>query len=82
MGREILTFVSRTMWNSLPTAGLVDELHLVVGSVVLGGCTPIFDAAVAGLTLLEAGRFDGSDNVVLRVCLREWIQHPVELTGT
>lgn len=34
--------------------------------VVVSGRTPIFDGPVRGLTLLEARRFDGSDNVVLR----------------
>jgi riboflavin biosynthesis pyrimidine reductase len=65
-GREILTFGSRTLWNHLLVAGLVDELHLVVGSTVLGGGTPIFGAPVAGLTLQDTCRFEGSDNVVLR----------------
>ncbi|HET6685626.1 MAG TPA: dihydrofolate reductase family protein [Jiangellaceae bacterium] len=64
-GREILTFGSRTLWNHLLAAGLVDELHLVVGSTVLGDGTPIFGAPVAGLKLLEAHTFAGSDNVLL-----------------
>lgn len=38
----------------------------MIGGVVLGGGTPTFDGPVRGLTLLEARRFDGSDNVVLR----------------
>jgi dihydrofolate reductase len=65
-GREILTFGSRTLWNQLLAAGLVDELHLVVGSTVLGAGTPIFGAPVAGLALEDTRRFDGSSNVVLR----------------
>jgi dihydrofolate reductase len=64
-GREILTFASRTLWNHLLAAGLVDELHLVVGSTVLGGGTPIFGAPVAGLKLLHAHGFEGSDTVLL-----------------
>jgi len=62
---DILTFASRTMWNGLLPAGLIDELHLMVGPAALGGGTPVF-AAPVNLTLLEARRFDGSDNVLLR----------------
>jgi dihydrofolate reductase len=62
---DILTFGSRTMWHGLLRQGLVDELHLMVGPVVLGGGTPIF-AMPANLRLLEARRFRGSDNVLLR----------------
>lgn len=65
-GGDILVYGSRTLWNSLLADGLVDELHLLVGAVVLGGGTPIFDAPSKGLTLLEARRSDGSDNVLLR----------------
>jgi dihydrofolate reductase len=62
---DILTFGSRTMWTSLLTQGLVDELHLMVGPAALGGGTKLFDTPVS-LTLVEARRFDGSDNVLLR----------------
>lgn len=62
---DILTFGSRTMWNGLLRQGLVDELHLMVGPVALGGGTPIF-AMPAELRLLEARRFEDSDNVLLR----------------
>jgi dihydrofolate reductase len=41
-GQDILVFGSRTLWNDLLTADLVDELHLIVGAVVLGGGTPAF----------------------------------------
>lgn len=62
---DILTFGSRTMWHGLLRQGLVDELHLMVGPVALGGGTPIF-AMPAKLRLLEARRFKESDNVLLR----------------
>jgi len=65
-GGDILVYGSRTLWNGLLADDLVDELHLMIGAVALGGGTPIFDGPVRGLTLLEARRFDGSDNVVLR----------------
>jgi dihydrofolate reductase len=66
-GREILVFGSRTLWNDLLAAGLVDELHLMVGAVVLGDGTPAFRVpAAAPLRLLGAPTFDGSDNLLVR----------------
>jgi dihydrofolate reductase len=66
-GKDILTFGSRTLWNDLVLAGLVDELHLMVGATVLGGGTPAFGAGpVPPLRLLHTRRRDGSDNVLLR----------------
>jgi dihydrofolate reductase len=66
-GREILVFGSRILWNDLLAAGLVDELHLMVGAGVVGGGTPIFGTRPPGrLRLAEVRRFDGSDNLVLR----------------
>ena len=61
---ECVVFGSRTMWNGLLRAGLVDELHLMVGATVLTGGTPLFQDR-ASLHLLDVRRFDGSDNVVL-----------------
>lgn len=63
---EVLTFGSRTTWNALLAAGVVDELHLMVGPVVLGGGVPAFDGPVPPLTLAGTRRFDGSANVLLR----------------
>ncbi|MEV6005551.1 dihydrofolate reductase family protein [Streptomyces sp. NPDC051976] len=65
-GREILVFASRTLWNDLLAAGLVDELHLVVGAVALGGGTPAFTTPTAApLRLLDARPFEGSDNLLV-----------------
>jgi dihydrofolate reductase len=66
---DILVFGSRTMWNSLLDQGLVDELHLMVSPNAVGSGTAIFDSAV-DLDLLEARRFDGSANVLLRYAVR------------
>jgi dihydrofolate reductase len=66
-GRDILMFGSRTLWNDLLMAGLVDELYLMVGASVLGGGTPAFGAGpVPPLRLADARRHEGSDNVLLR----------------
>jgi dihydrofolate reductase len=62
---DILIFGSRILWNGLLERGLVDELHLMVGPSAFGGGTPIF-MVPADLTLIEARRFEGSDNVLLR----------------
>jgi len=62
---DVLVFASRTMWTALLAHGGVDELHLMVGPRVLGGGTPLFTEP-ADLRLLEARRFEGSDNVLLR----------------
>lgn len=64
-GGEILTFASRTMWNDLLAAGLVDELHLMVGPLALTAGVPAFTAP-ARLRLLGTRRFEGSENVLVR----------------
>ncbi|TDU86650.1 dihydrofolate reductase [Kribbella voronezhensis] len=66
-GGDIIMFGSRTLWNDLLRAGLVDELHLMVGPVVLGGGTTAFaDGDVPPLTLIDTRRSEGSDNLLLR----------------
>ena len=60
-------FGSRTTWNDLLAAGLVDELHLMVGPVVLGGGTPAFqDVKTGPLRLLGTRSWEGSGNLLLR----------------
>jgi dihydrofolate reductase len=69
-GGDILMFGSRTLWNDL-LADLVDELHLMVGPVVLGGGTPLFDGQPkASLRLIDTRTWDGSDNVLVRYEVR------------
>lgn len=65
-GGDILTFGSRTVWNDLLEADLVDEVHLMVGPVVLGEGTPAFGTGAPTLTLLDIRTFTDSANVVLR----------------
>jgi dihydrofolate reductase len=64
-GGDILMFGSRTLWNDLLAAGLVDELHLMVGAAVLGDGTPAFTGPAPRLRLLATRRRDGSDNLLV-----------------
>ncbi|WP_067138779.1 dihydrofolate reductase family protein [Microtetraspora malaysiensis] len=65
-GENILMFGSRTPWNDLLVAGLVDELHLMVGAAVLGGGAPVFSCGpVPRMRLLDSRPRRGSDNVLL-----------------
>lgn len=66
-GRDLLVFGSRTLWNELLAAGLVDELHLLVGPVVVGDGTPLFGRRPsAPLRLLGTRSVDDSGNVLVR----------------
>lgn len=76
-GDDILVYGSRILWNGLLAEGLVDEVHLIVGAVVLGGGTPIFSTPVETLTLLETRRFENSDNALLRYGTRVMLPRPV-----
>jgi dihydrofolate reductase len=70
--KEIVIFGSHTLWNNLLAHGLVDELHFIVGNVVLGGGTPIFSEPLPyndpkhSLHLIGTRQFDGSENVLLQ----------------
>lgn len=65
-GKDIVIFGSHTLWNDLLAAGLVDELHLMVGAAALGGGTPAFESGVSSLRLLDTQRRDGSNSLVLK----------------
>lgn len=65
-GREILMFGSHVLWNDLLKAGLVDELHLMIGSAFLGEGVPVFDGPRTGLRLLDARVLDGSQLLLAR----------------
>jgi dihydrofolate reductase len=65
-GADILVFGSVPVWNDLLAAGLVEELHVMVGNGILGDGVPAFTRGLTErLRLQEARRLEGSDNVLL-----------------
>ena len=66
-GKDILITGSRTLWNDLLAHDLVDEIHLMIGSQILGQGNPVFAGSTpASLRLVDTRRWDDSDNVLLR----------------
>jgi len=66
-GGEILVFGSHVLWNDLLTAGLVDELHLMIGPALLGAGIPMFEGGPRQpLRLLDARRLEGSQLLLAR----------------
>lgn len=65
-GEDLLIFGSHILFNSLLAHGLVDELHLLVGNVVLGEGVRTFEPGLsAPLKLLGQRRLAGSDIAAL-----------------
>ena len=66
-GGDVLVFGSLRTWNPLLVAGLVDELHVMVGPALLGTGTPLLACDVrVPLRLLEARRLPDSSLVLHR----------------
>ena len=66
-GGDVLVFGSLRTWNPLLVAGLVDELHVMVGPALLGAGTPLLASDVrVPLRLLEARRLPDSSLVLHR----------------
>lgn len=63
---NLVIFGSRMLVNLLLTEGLVDEYHLLVANVVLGGGVPTFEpGATASFQLLNHRQLPASDIVAL-----------------
>jgi dihydrofolate reductase len=66
LGPDLLIFGSHLLYNSLLAHGLVDELHLLVGNVLLGEGVSTFELGLAQRwLLLDQRRLPGSDTVAL-----------------
>ena len=66
-GKDILITGSHILWNDLLAHDLVDEIHLLIGNLVLGQGIPVFAGETpASLRLIDTRRWEGSDNVLLR----------------
>lgn len=66
-GQDILILGSHLLWNDLLTAGLVDELHLIIGAGVVGEGVRAFETRSPGrLRLLGTRTFDGSSLLLAR----------------
>ncbi|MDF5751758.1 dihydrofolate reductase family protein [Spongiactinospora sp. TRM90649] len=71
-GRDIVVFGSHLMWNGLLDAGLVTELHLMVGPALLGGGVRAFEGhSRTGLRLIDAAPLPGSRLVLVRYGVTE-----------
>jgi dihydrofolate reductase len=65
-GPDLLIFGSHLLYNGLLANGLVDELHLLVGNVLLGAGVPTFEPGlVQQWRLMDQSRLAGSDTVAL-----------------
>jgi len=70
-GKDMLITGSRTLWNDLLAHDLIDEIHLMIGNVVLGEGVPVFvGKPPASLRLIDVRTWEHSDNVLLRYEVR------------
>lgn len=70
-GKDILITGSRTLWNDLLAHDLVDEIHLMIGNLILGDGVPVFTGThKASLRRIDVRTWDDSDNVLIRYEVR------------
>jgi len=70
-GKDILITGSRTLWNDLLAHDLIDEIHLMIGNLLLGEGVPVFVGKPdVTLRLIDIRRWEGSDNALLRYEVR------------
>jgi dihydrofolate reductase len=71
-GKDIVVFGSHVLWNDLLVQGLIDELHLMIGSVVVGAGTPAFETRPpVSLHLIDTRAWEGQENVLVRYEVRQ-----------
>ncbi len=81
-GKEILVFGSHTLWNDLLAAGLVDELHLMIGPAFLCAGTSVFEGrSPVPLRLLDSRTLEGSELVLARYDARSVAEDGVPRTA-
>jgi dihydrofolate reductase len=66
-GGTLLVFGSMTTWNDLLAAGLVDELHIMIGAGVLIDGVPAFSVRPPGPMQLTGARRLGASNIALLI---------------
>ncbi len=66
-GKDMLITGSRTLWNDLLAHDLVDEIHLMIGNMVLGEGVPVFvGKPPASLRLIDVRSWEDSDTILVR----------------
>jgi dihydrofolate reductase len=66
-GKDILITGSRTLWNDLLAHDLIDEIHLMIGSLVLGEGVPVFVGKPdASLRLIDVRTWEDSNHILAR----------------
>ncbi len=71
IGKDILITGSRTLWNDLLAHHLIDEVHLMVGNLLLGQGVSVFvGKPEVSLRLIDIRRWPDSDNALLRYEVR------------
>lgn len=69
---DIVMWASRVLRTDLLAAGLVDELHLMIGPVVLGAGDAAFEGGKPpALTLIGTRTWEGSSNVLHRYAVAD-----------